>query len=154
VEAVRSSCITLGWRDAVLFDRSNVPYVAPEIQMLFESRDQRPKDDLDAATVLPALDLNRAGRLKEWLQPNMAASALNRGGSSPMSGERAPPTRWHGFAPTGGGRSTRSARRRIRSFRPTSRRVVFACAGRAHVSARRGADSVDRCERVTRAAPI
>jgi hypothetical protein len=59
--------ITLPWRDAILFDATNVPYVAPEIQMLFKSRDRRPKDDVDAAEVIPALDTRRAERLRGWL---------------------------------------------------------------------------------------
>lgn len=56
----RDHTLRLPWDRAVLRSEAGVPYLAPELQMLFESRDLRPKDELDAAEVLPALDTERA----------------------------------------------------------------------------------------------
>jgi hypothetical protein len=44
------------WETAVLRTRSGVPYLAPELQLLFKSKDLRPKDHADAERVIPVLD--------------------------------------------------------------------------------------------------
>ena len=44
------------WDAAVLRTGDGVPYLAPEIQLLFKSRKPRPKDDTDARQVIPMLD--------------------------------------------------------------------------------------------------
>lgn len=64
----RDASVTVPWGDAVLRGDSGVPYLAPEIQLLFKSRDPRPKDDLDARMVIPMLDERRSGRLGSWLR--------------------------------------------------------------------------------------
>lgn len=53
--------------EAVLWSAENVPYFAPELQLLFKSKDIRPKDDLDAAQVIPALATGRRRRLARLL---------------------------------------------------------------------------------------
>ena len=40
-----------------------VPYLAPELQLLYKSKDIRPKDELDAAEVIPSLAADRRNRL-------------------------------------------------------------------------------------------
>lgn len=44
------------WETAVLRTRLRVPYLAPALQLLFKSKDLRPKDHVDAERVIPALD--------------------------------------------------------------------------------------------------
>ena len=41
---------------AVLLSEQGIPYLAPEIQLLFKSKNNRTKDDGDATEVIPALD--------------------------------------------------------------------------------------------------
>jgi Aminoglycoside-2''-adenylyltransferase len=67
----RDPTITLSWPDAVLHDGAHhVPYVAPEIQLLFKGRDPRPKDDDDARVVIPELGRGQRERLRRWLPAN------------------------------------------------------------------------------------
>ncbi len=51
----RDPAIRRPWSEAVLTNDAGVPYLAPELQLLFKAKDHRPKDDLDAATVIPEL---------------------------------------------------------------------------------------------------
>lgn len=48
--------IRRSWDRAVLWTPWGLPYLAPELQLLFKSRDPRPKDHLDARQVIPLLD--------------------------------------------------------------------------------------------------
>jgi hypothetical protein len=48
--------VTRLWDTAVLRTRSGVPYLAPDLQLLFKSKDLRPKDHADAERVIPVLD--------------------------------------------------------------------------------------------------
>lgn len=57
------------WPDAVLTSPAGVPYLAPELQLLFKSTDIRAKDDLDACVVIPRLEAGRATRLRDLLPP-------------------------------------------------------------------------------------
>lgn len=60
----RDPSLTRDWGAAVLrTPETDIPYLAPELQMLFKSKDIRPKDDLDAEQVLPNLSPPRL----EWL---------------------------------------------------------------------------------------
>ncbi|MGI9616178.1 MAG: nucleotidyltransferase domain-containing protein, partial [Acidimicrobiales bacterium] len=63
----RDPTVRRPWSDAVLRTSSGIPYLAPEIQLLFKSKDPRPKDDLDAATVIPQLEATRRVWLREHL---------------------------------------------------------------------------------------
>lgn len=64
----RDPTIELPWADAVLHTDQGVPYLAPDAQLLYKSATPRPKDDLDAAEVLPTLDPRRRARLDAWLR--------------------------------------------------------------------------------------
>lgn len=63
----RDRSLHLPWDIAVPRTPEGVPYLAPELQLLFKSTNPRPKDDLDAAEVIPALDADRRQRLAQWL---------------------------------------------------------------------------------------
>lgn len=47
----RDPSIERPWSDAVLRTPEGVPYLAPDLQLLFKSKNPRPKDDLDARVV-------------------------------------------------------------------------------------------------------
>lgn len=55
------------WTDAVLQTADGVPYLAPDLQLLFKSKDPREKDDVDALEVIPELDPVRRDRLSRLL---------------------------------------------------------------------------------------
>jgi len=63
----RDSSIRCDWAEAVLLTHDGLPYLAPELQLLFKSKDHREKDDIDARTVIPELEDKRRGRLAELL---------------------------------------------------------------------------------------
>ena len=46
---------------------NRAPYLAPELQLLYKSKQLRPKDDADACVVIPALEPERAARLHSML---------------------------------------------------------------------------------------
>jgi hypothetical protein len=60
---IRGSIATLG-----LVTRDGIPYLAPEIQLFYKARGLRPKDEVDFARILPALD----GKRREWLRESLA----------------------------------------------------------------------------------
>ena len=66
----RDERIRRPWDEAVLHTADGLPYLAPELQLLFKSRDRRPKDDLDAEHVVPGLDAERRAALAELLPPD------------------------------------------------------------------------------------
>jgi hypothetical protein len=51
----RDRAITRSWEEAVL-DDDGVRFLAPELQLLFKSKDVRPKDTVDVEAVAPLLD--------------------------------------------------------------------------------------------------
>lgn len=63
----RDPSITFPWAEAVLHTRDRVAYLAPDLQLLFKSKDRRDKDDIDARVVIPALDTERRDRLARLL---------------------------------------------------------------------------------------
>jgi len=63
----RDPSVRVPWPDAVLETRDGIPYLAPELQLLFKSRDRRDKYDVDAREVIPALDPARRARLGAFL---------------------------------------------------------------------------------------
>lgn len=65
----RDRSIRKGWDETVLYTPAGVPHLAPEIQLLFKSRRPRPKDDHDAAAVIPALTQGR----RTWLADHLPA---------------------------------------------------------------------------------
>lgn len=77
----RDPTVRRPWDEAVLTTAGRVPYLAPELQLLFKSRHPRPKDDLDASIVVPRLDPASRSWLADRLpgdhpwQPVLAARA-------------------------------------------------------------------------------
>ena len=65
----RDERVRAPWPEAVLRSSAGVPYLAPELQLLFKSTDIRAKDDLDARMVIPRLEEHRATRLRTLLPP-------------------------------------------------------------------------------------
>lgn len=63
----RDQRIRVPWADAVLRTADDVPYLAPELQLLFKSKDRREKDDVDARWVIPELNAARHNRLARLL---------------------------------------------------------------------------------------
>lgn len=63
----RDPTIRRPWAEAVLISDSGVPYLAPELQLLFKSQGVRPKDDLDVEVVIPLLDNNAREFLRATL---------------------------------------------------------------------------------------
>lgn len=63
----REPTLRAPWRDAVLTTADGVPYLAPELQLLFKSRTPRSKDTIDASEVIPHLESPRRDRLASLL---------------------------------------------------------------------------------------
>lgn len=63
----RDPTLRVPWEDAVLRNARGIPYLAPELQLLFKSKNNRTKDDRDASEVIPALDAGRQCRLRDLL---------------------------------------------------------------------------------------
>jgi Aminoglycoside-2''-adenylyltransferase len=60
---IRGSLSTLG-----RVSKDGIPYLAPEIQLLYKARGLRPKDEADFAKTLPALD----EKSRQWLRESLA----------------------------------------------------------------------------------
>jgi hypothetical protein len=71
----RDPTLTMPWDLAVLRTPDDLPYLAPELQLLFKSKAPRPKDDIDAAQVIPELDV----RQRDLLARHLAADHPWRG---------------------------------------------------------------------------
>jgi len=52
----RDETVTRSWHEAVLRSADGIPYLAPELQLLFKSKAPRAKDDVDAGHVVPRLE--------------------------------------------------------------------------------------------------
>ncbi|KRD18057.1 hypothetical protein ASE48_24020 [Mycobacterium sp. Root265] len=63
----RDPAITLPYSQLILRTHSGIPYLAPEVVLLFKAKHLRPKDQADFAQVLPAMDRERRSRLGGWL---------------------------------------------------------------------------------------
>ncbi len=66
----RDPTITRPWEEAVLHTPDRVPYLAPDLQLLFKSKDHRPKDDEDARQVIPEL----GAEARAFLSANLPAA--------------------------------------------------------------------------------
>lgn len=66
----RNRSLRLPWDIAILKSQQGIPYLAPELQLLFKSKNSRSKDDQDAAEVIPQLDIDRQNFLKDVLPEN------------------------------------------------------------------------------------
>ncbi|MEW5810569.1 MAG: hypothetical protein AB1925_14040 [Actinomycetota bacterium] len=63
----RDGSITLPYAELILRTRDGIPYVIPEVALLFKAKRLRPKDRTDFDRVLPDLDRSRRARLRGWL---------------------------------------------------------------------------------------
>ncbi|HVA05585.1 MAG TPA: hypothetical protein VNG12_02475 [Acidimicrobiales bacterium] len=72
----RDPNLQVEWDEAVLRTASGIPYLAPELQLLFKGKDIRPKDDVDAREVIPELDGERTARLRKALPADHPWHAL------------------------------------------------------------------------------
>ena len=63
----RDQSIQLPWDEAVLRTGDGVPYLAPHLQLLFKSKGRRPKDEVDAAEVIPQLSVREREQLRRYL---------------------------------------------------------------------------------------
>ncbi|MFJ9537536.1 nucleotidyltransferase domain-containing protein [Streptomyces sp. NPDC101225] len=64
----RDENLRLPYKAIVERTRDEVPYLAPEVVLLFKAKAPRPKDEADFAGVLPLLDRRRRERLGGWLE--------------------------------------------------------------------------------------
>ncbi|MFT3926940.1 MAG: GNAT family N-acetyltransferase [Myxococcales bacterium] len=74
----RDPALTRPWSEAVLHTKEGVPYLAPELQLLFKSKTPRPRDTLDASMVIPLLDEAQHTFLERHLAPSHAWRQLLR----------------------------------------------------------------------------
>lgn len=56
-----------GTLDGLGSRRNSIPFVAPEVQLLYKSKNPRPRDDADLATTLPAMSTRQIGWLLDAL---------------------------------------------------------------------------------------
>ncbi|WP_454196506.1 hypothetical protein [Nocardia sp. Marseille-Q1738] len=63
----RDPSITLPYEDLILHTSEGIPYVIPEVALLFKAKARRDKDEADFRRVLPAMDRSQRSRLSEWL---------------------------------------------------------------------------------------
>ncbi|WP_228824523.1 nucleotidyltransferase domain-containing protein [Nocardia blacklockiae] len=64
----RDETITLPFAELIEVGAAGIPYVIPEVVLLFKAKARREKDDADFARVLPLLTDPRRARLAEWLE--------------------------------------------------------------------------------------
>ena len=72
----RDPTLRVPWADAVLMTEDGIPYLAPELQLLFKSEHHRTKDERDATEVIPALTAERQRRLRDLLPRDHPWQAL------------------------------------------------------------------------------
>ncbi|WP_067545482.1 hypothetical protein [Nocardia crassostreae] len=63
----RDPAITLPHADLILRTSDGIPYLTPEVALLFKAKSRRPKDESDFRHVLPAMDRPQRSRLSVWL---------------------------------------------------------------------------------------
>jgi hypothetical protein len=66
----RDPSVLVPWDMAVLRTTDGIPYLAPELQLLYKSKGQRSKDEVDAAEVIPSLDARQRELLSRLLEPD------------------------------------------------------------------------------------
>jgi hypothetical protein len=64
----RDPRIRLPYSEVIEHTNGGIPYVRPEIVLLFKAKHARPKDEGDLAAVLPRLDASRRRLLAGWLE--------------------------------------------------------------------------------------
>jgi hypothetical protein len=66
----RDPSVVVPWAMAVLRTAGGIPYLAPELQLLYKSKGLRSKDEVDAAEVIPSLDARQRELLARLLEPD------------------------------------------------------------------------------------
>lgn len=64
----RDERLRLPYARVIEHTADGIPYMAPELVLLFKAKNQRRKDEADFARTLPLLDRDRRERLTEWLK--------------------------------------------------------------------------------------
>nr|WP_232077574.1 hypothetical protein [Mycolicibacterium aichiense] len=64
----RDVSIMLPYADLVLRTTDGIPYVIPEVALLFKAKHLREKDDADFVRAVPVLGPTRRRRLRRWLE--------------------------------------------------------------------------------------
>ncbi|WP_431035936.1 hypothetical protein ACQYWQ_18430 [Streptomyces sp. P6-2-1] len=64
----RDPAIRLPYGEIIAHTADGIPYLVPELVLLFKAKAARPKDEADFARVLPLLDEARRERLRGWLE--------------------------------------------------------------------------------------
>lgn len=64
----RDERIRLSYAELIEHTADGIPYVRPEVVLLFKAKAARPKDEADLAAALPLLDASRRHLLAEWLE--------------------------------------------------------------------------------------
>ena len=65
----RDRSLSRPWDQAILWTDAGVPYLAPELQLLFKSKSPRSKDHIDAERVFPSLSADARHFLDARLPP-------------------------------------------------------------------------------------
>jgi len=63
----RDPSLRLDWDEALLRSDDGVPFLAPDLQLLFKSKGVRARDDEDFRQVIGSLPAHRRARLARWL---------------------------------------------------------------------------------------
>jgi hypothetical protein len=63
----RNPSITMSYDELILLASSGIPYVIPEVALVFKASQPQDKDEADVRRVLPAMDQTRRSRLTRWL---------------------------------------------------------------------------------------
>lgn len=63
----RDERIRLPYAELIEHTADGIPYVRPEVVLLFKAKQARPKDESDLAAVLPLLDASRKQLLAAWI---------------------------------------------------------------------------------------
>jgi hypothetical protein len=96
----RDARIRRPWTQTLLKTLCDVPYLAPELQLLFKSKGRRPKDDRDAEMVIPLMSNDRQTWLREWLPPDHSwrglFASVSAASNSPGNDGTLRPGRSHG----------------------------------------------------------
>jgi hypothetical protein len=64
----RDERIRLSYSDVIELSADGIPYVRPEIVLLFKAKGARSKDESDLAAELPRLEVERRELLANWLE--------------------------------------------------------------------------------------
>ncbi len=66
----RDRSVAVRWDVAIQRTAEDIPFLAPELQLLYKSKDPRAKDDIDAAHVIPSLNRHQRAMLSHLLAPD------------------------------------------------------------------------------------